>query len=135
MAKRPTTDDPTVPQEILQAQRIKLLEGELAAALLVIEKQQRVTQGMKATMSNLQTLSGAKEALKVRRDTRVKYTKDMLIDVFKSWQAGEPMAAVAERLGADLTMMKTFVRGEYWTAAALDAYLELGISRKSKKGL
>lgn len=123
-------DDPAVPMRVMQAQRIKVLQAQLAEANATIEKltaenaalRRGVNPDDPASMATLTTSSKAKGRRRV-------YTTELLVSIWLAWKAGRPIEEVADIFGADLTMMKLFVKGDYWTAAAQEAYRQLGVKK------
>ena len=129
MNKKPTIDDASIPMQVMQAQRIKVLQAHLAAANALNAKLTAEVCALKNGLNPADPEALAASQSKGRRRT---YTKELLMTIWMSHKAGRAIEEVAKIFKADLAVMKVFVKGDYWTAAAQDAYRELGVSKSPK---
>ena len=135
MTKNPTADDPYVPMDVMQPQRIKVLEATIAQHVKQLAKQAQEIQRLNRALAKMELAHASRQSVDANRSMwtmtrgrRPKYTKEFLLGVWKAHEAGEPVASIATRLEADASMMKIFLKGDYWTEAAKAVYAELGIS-------
>lgn len=122
MPSKLTKDDDSVPMQVLQSQRIKVLEAQKA------ELQQQVQQ-LQARVKALEAAGHLPAVEPLMRGRRPTYTVAVLREVWTAYVGGEPLQSIAERLKADAKMMRIFVKGEYWTEAAKAVYAEFGIGQ------
>lgn len=141
MPKKITADDPYVPMDVMQPQRIKVLEALVASQAKQLAQQTQQIARLTRELSKKEKSLAACQAVDANRSMwqqtkgrPARYTKEMLLGVWKAHEAGESVSDIAKRLDADATMMKIFLKGEYWTGAAKAVYAELGVSRSEPGG-
>lgn len=135
MPKETVADDLYVPMDVMQPQRIKVLEATIARQSRELAQQAREIARLKRELTKATEAQAARHSVDANRvmwkktlGRRPKYTEEFLLQVWRAHEAGEPVANIAQRLEADLTMMKTFLKGDYWTEAAKAVYSKLGIA-------
>lgn len=130
MPKNLKADDTGVPMQVLQAQRIKVLQAQLADANALVEKLSAENAALRRGINPddpaaVAALSGEPK----RKGRRPVYTAELLVSIWLACKAGRSVEEVSDIFGADPTMMKLFVKGEYWTAAAQEAYRRVGFKK------
>ena len=125
-------DDTGAPMHVMQAQRIKVLQALLAQAQALVEKLTAENVALRRGINPddpaaMAALTGPTK----RKGRRPVYTAELLVSIWRTCKAGRSVEEVSEIFGADPTMMKVFMKGEYWTAAAQEAYRQVGFKRQS----